>query len=256
MEMFDLSNRAVVVAGGNSGLGLGMVEGLLDAGAAVTVWGTSPTKNAAAADSLSRHGDRVRFVVVDVGDEAAVTTAMADAAGRHGRLDACFANAGSAGGFSSPRFIDSTLDEWRSITRVNLDGTYLVLREAARHMVELGNGGSLVGTASLAVNFGAPREEAYAASKAGVKALMQSLAVELGRHRIRANTLLPGWTMSPMMEPWTTESQATEKILPRIPVRRWGRPEDWSGVAVYLASDASRFHTGDSFTLDGGYSVF
>jgi len=255
-ELLDLTDRVVVVTGGNSGLGLGMVEGLLRAGADVSVWGTNPTKNKAAADGLSEFSSRLSFDVVDVGDEDAVVAAMASVAERHGRLDACFNNAGIVNGFSAPRFVDSTLEEWRRITRVNLDGAYLVMREAARHMIAFGNGGSLVGTASLAVNFGAPREESYAASKSGVQALMQSLAVELGKHGIRANTLLPGWTMSVLTEAWTVESHANERILPRIPVRRWGQPADWAGIAVYLASDASSFHSGDSFTLDGGYSRF
>ncbi|MET0821301.1 MAG: SDR family NAD(P)-dependent oxidoreductase [Aeromicrobium sp.] len=255
-QQLDLTDRVVVVTGGNSGLGLGMVEGLLEAGATVHVWGTNPTKNQAAAEGLSRFADRLTFDVVDVGDEERVTEAMAAVADERGRLDACFNNAGIVNGFATPRFVDSSLEDWRRITRVNLDGTYLVMREAARHMIRFDNGGSLVGTSSLAANFGAPREESYAASKAGVVAIMQSLAVELGKYGIRANSLLPGWTMSAITETWTVESHANERILPRIPLRRWGRPDDWAGIAVYLASDASSFHTGDSFTLDGGYSRF
>ncbi|MET0820815.1 MAG: SDR family oxidoreductase [Aeromicrobium sp.] len=255
-NLLDLTDRVVVVTGGNSGLGLGMVEGLLTAGAAVEVWGTNSTKNQSAADSLSQYASKLSFEVVDVGDEASVVEAMSAVAAKHGRLDACFNNAGIVNGFAAPRFVDSSLEEFRRITRVNLDGHYLVMREAARHMIEFGNGGSLVGTASLAVNFGAPREESYAASKAGVQAIMQSLAVELGKFGIRANTLLPGWTMSVLTEAWTKESHANEKIFPRIPVKRWGQPADWAGIAVYLASEASSFHSGDSFTLDGGYSRF
>ena len=123
-------------------------------------------------------------------------------------------------------------------------------------MIAQGDGGSLVGTSSISVDFGAPREEAYAAAKAGVIAMMRGLAVELGRYRIRANALLPGWTMSPMMEPWATTPGVAEKILPRIPLRRWGTPQEWAGIAVYLASDASTFHTGDTIRIDGGYSVY
>jgi NAD(P)-dependent dehydrogenase (short-subunit alcohol dehydrogenase family) len=133
---------------------------------------------------------------------------------------------------------------------------YLTLREAARHMVARGHGGSLVGTASIGVEFGSPREQAYAAAKAGVVAMIRSLAVELGRHGIRANALLPGWTISPMSEPWMEKQSVADRILPRIPVGRWGRPDEWAGIAAYLASDASSFHTGDTFRIDGGYGVF
>ncbi|MDO8362179.1 MAG: SDR family oxidoreductase [Actinomycetota bacterium] len=256
LPMFDLRGRVALITGGNSGIGLGMAEGLAQAGAAVCIWGTNPDKNAAALERLTTHGTKVAAHVVDVGNEAAVVDGVAWVVGEFGRIDACFANAGSAGAHTNPPFVDSTLEQWRAITRVNLDGAYLVLREAAKQMIAQGDGGSLVGTSSISVDFGSPREEAYAASKAGVIAMMRGLAVELGRHRIRANALLPGWTMSPMMEPWAAQPGVAEKILPRIPLRRWGKPEEWAGIAVYLASSASTFHTGDAIRIDGGYSVY
>jgi NAD(P)-dependent dehydrogenase (short-subunit alcohol dehydrogenase family) len=255
-ELFDLTGRAAIVTGGNSGIGLGMAEGLAQCGADVCIWGTNPGKNAAAHERLAVHGTRVLALQVDVGDEAQVVDATEQTVAQLGRLDACFANAGLAGGHANPRFVDSTLDEWRAVTRVNLDGAYLTLREAARHMIVQGDGGSLVGTASIGVEFGSPREQAYAASKAGVVAMIRGLAVELGKHGIRANALLPGWTVSPMSSPWTDKQSVVDRILPRIPVGRWGRPDEWAGIAVYLASEASTFHTGDTFRIDGGYGVF
>ena len=128
---------------------------------------------------------------------------MAEARRRsRGRLDSCFANAAVAGGQANPPFVESTLEQWRAVTRVNLDGVYLTLREAARHMIDQGTGGSLVGILHhLGIEFGSPREQAYAASKAGVVAIVKALAVELGKHNIRANALLPGWTISPRRSP-------------------------------------------------------
>jgi len=256
LPQLDLHGRVALITGGNSGIGLGMAEGLAQAGAAVCIWGTNPAKNEAALARLAAHGTKVAAHVVDVGDESAVVAGVAQVVEEFGRLDSCFANAGSAGSHTNPPFVDSTLEQWHAITRVNLDGAYLVLREAAKQMIAQGDGGSLVGTASISVDFGAPREQAYAASKAGVVAMMRGLAVELGKHRIRANSLLPGWTMSPMMEPWAAQPSVAEKILPRIPLKRWGTPEEWAGIAVYLASDASTFHTGDSIRIHGGYGVF
>ena len=255
-DLFDLSGHVALVTGGNSGIGLGMADGLARCGAGVCVWGTNPDKNAAALEQLQRHGRRVAVHRVDVGEEREVIDGFEELVATFGRIDSCFANAGSAGGLRNPRFVDSTLEDWRNVTRVNLDGVYLTLREAARHMIAGGRGGSLVATASISVQFGAPREQAYAASKAGVIAMIRGLAVELGKHDIRANALLPGWTVSPMMEPWARSDAVVEKILPRIPVGRWGKPEEWAGIAVYLASDASSFHTGDTFRIDGGYGVF
>lgn len=255
-ELFDLRGHVALVTGGNSGIGLGMADGLARSGADVCIWGTNPAKNEAAHRQLETHGTRVLSRRVDVGDEAQVVYGMAELVAELGRIDSCFANAAVAGGHTNPRFVDSTLEQWRAVMRVNLDGAYLTVREAARRMIEQGTGGSLVGTASLSVDFGAPREEAYASSKAGVIAMMRGLAVELGRHRIRANALLPGWTMSPLMEPWAANAAVVEKILPRIPLGRWGSPDEWAGIAVYLASGASSFHTGDTFRIDGGYGVY
>lgn len=255
-SLFDLSGHVGLVTGGNSGIGLGMAEGLARCGADVCIWGTNPDKNDAAYRRLAAHGTRIIAARVDVGNEHEVIQGMDDLVAELGHLDSCFANAAVAGGHTNPRFVDSTLDQWRAIMRVNLDGAYLTLREAARRMIEHGTGGSLIGTASISVQFGAPREEAYAASKAGVIAMIKGLAVELARHGIRANALLPGWTMSPMTEPWAQKPAVTDKVLPRIPLKRWGEPEEWAGIAVYLASSASSFHTGDTFRIDGGYGIY
>lgn len=253
----DLKGRSVLVTGGNSGIGLGMAQGLAAAGADICIWGRNPEKNAVAEKQLSGFGRRVVVDAIDVADEGAVVDGMARCVEAFGRLDACFANAAVTGQMRNPRFLDSTLDDWRKLLRVDLDGTYLTLREAARHMVAGGEGGSLVATSSLAGQvFGAPREQAYAAAKAGIVALVRSVAVELGPSGIRANALLPGWTRSPQFDTWLDNPGVADRILPRIPLRRWGDPGDWAGIAVYLASAASSFHTGDVFRIDGGYGIF
>jgi NAD(P)-dependent dehydrogenase (short-subunit alcohol dehydrogenase family) len=255
-DLFDLTGHVAVITGGNSGIGLGMAEGLARCGADVCIWGTNPDKNSAAVDRLVTFGTRVRALTVDVGEEGRVVDGFHEVVEQFGRVDSCFANAGLAGDYTNPPFVDSTLEQWRAVTRVNLDGAYLTLREAARQMIEQGDGGSLVATASICVEFGSPREQAYAASKAGVIAMVRALAVELGKYGIRATALLPGWTVSPMMEPWAQSPAVQERILPRIPLKRWGTPEEWAGIAVYLASGASSFHTGDTIRIDGGYSVY
>jgi NAD(P)-dependent dehydrogenase (short-subunit alcohol dehydrogenase family) len=252
----DLSGHVALVTGGNSGVGLGMAEGLARAGADVCVWGRNPEKNRAAAELLAAHGRRAKAYEVDVSDEGDVVSGFARVVDEFGRLDSCFANAAVANSMSSPRFLDSTLDDWRALMRVDLDGAYLTTREAARWMVQLGNGGSIVLTSSLAAVFGSPREQAYAAAKAGLLALARSLAVEFGKFGIRANALLPGWTHSPVFDRWLENEAVREKVMARIPLRRWGTPEDWAGVAIYLASPASSFHTGDCLRIDGGYGIF
>jgi len=158
------------------------------------------------------------------------------------------------GGFAP--FTSMTLAEFRRVTSVNLDGAFLCLREAARHMVERGEGGSLVAVSSVSAIHGAPGMEHYAASKAGLTSMVRGLAVELARHRIRCNSLLPGWTDTDMIAPAAHNERFVANTLKRTPLRRWGTPADMGQVAVFLADPANLFHTGDSVVVDGGYSIF
>jgi NAD(P)-dependent dehydrogenase (short-subunit alcohol dehydrogenase family) len=254
---FDLGGKVALVTGGNSGIGLGMAEALAQAGAAVCIWGTSEEKNAAAIERLRAHGGRVQALRCDVADEAAVERCFADTLSAFGRVDACFANAGVSGRGGAPGgFARMSTAEWRRVLGVNLDGVFFTLRAAARHMTERGGGGSLVVTASLAALEGAPHSEHYAASKGALLSLMRALAVGLARHGIRANAIVPGWIDTPMTEQALHGEAFTRKVLPRVPMRRWGGGADFGGIAIYLASDASAYHTGDTFVIDGGYAIF
>jgi NAD(P)-dependent dehydrogenase (short-subunit alcohol dehydrogenase family) len=255
---FDLSGKTVLVTGGNGGIGLGMAEACAAAGADIAIWGTNEEKNAAALAKLSDHGTRASAYQVNVADEQEVADGISKVVEDFGRIDSCFANAGIGGGAAS--FLDMTTEQYRKVLSVNLDGVFFTLRETARHMVERAKsgdpGGSLVGVASLAAIEGAARNEHYAATKGAVLSMIRGVAVEFARHGIRANSILPGWIATDM----TSQAQAapafTEKVIPRVPMRRWGEPEDFGGMAVYLASDASKFHTGDMFVIDGGYAIF
>ena len=251
---FDLTGKVATITGGNSGIGLGMAEALAQAGAAVCVWGTNEAKNALAVAQLRAHGAKVLGLRCDVGDEAAVEQAFADTISHFGRVDAFFANAGVISSPGVKSFAEMPTDEWRRVMRVNLDGAFFTLRAAARHMIASGNGGSLVVTSSLAALSGPPRGEHYAASKGGVISMMQALAVELARHRIRANAIQPGWIDTAMTAQTLHAGKFAEKVLPRVPLRRWGAAGDFGGIAVYLASDASAYHTGDTLLIDGGYT--
>jgi NAD(P)-dependent dehydrogenase (short-subunit alcohol dehydrogenase family) len=253
---FDLAGKVALVTGGNSGIGLGMAEGLAAAGAAVCVWGTNAVKNAAAQECLTKHGGRVLALNCDVADEAAVERAFGETVAALGRVDACFVNAGVAGRREVTSFLELTTTEWRRVLGVNLDGAFYTLRAAARHMTGRPGGGSLIVTASLAALSGQARGEHYAASKGGLISMMKALAVELARHGVRANAIVPGWIDTPMTERTLRWDRFVDRVLPRVPVRRWGAAEDFAGIAVYLASDASAYHTGDTFVIDGGYSVF
>ncbi|MBR0680846.1 SDR family oxidoreductase [Roseomonas eburnea] len=251
---FDLGGKVALVTGGNSGIGLGMAQALAEAGADVAIWGTNAAKNAEAVAALAATGVRTHAEVCDVGDEAAVERAFANTLTALGRVDACFANAGTYG--RKGKFVDLDSAEWHRVTRVNLDGAFYTLRTAARHMVERGGGGSLVGTASLAAIEGAAHNTHYAATKGAMVAVIRALAVELARHGIRANAVLPGWIETAMTARSVADERFAGAVLPRIPARRWGTGADFGGIAVYLASDASTYHSGDCLVIDGGYSLF
>lgn len=250
----DLSGKVALVTGGNSGIGLGMADALAQSGADVCIWGTNPEKNEKALAQLEAHGGKVGAMICDVGDEEALERSFAETVASFGRVDSVFANAGIGGG--APSFAEMTTEIWRRVLRVNLDGVFFTYRAAVRHMVERGGGGSLVVTSSLSATEGAPRNQAYASTKGAVISMTKGLAVELARHGIRANSIQPGWIDTPMTEKTLAWEVFQEKVGKRIPVRRWGVGDDFGGLAVYLASDLSEYHTGDNFVIDGGYSVF
>ena len=252
---FDLTGKVALITGGNSGIGLGFATALAQSGADIAIWGTNAAKNAAAQQQLQATGRRVETWVCDVGDEAAVDDAFAATVQRMGRVDGCFANAGVSGKGNKP-FTEMGTEEWHRLMRVNLDGAFFTFRAATRHMVQRGGGGALVGTASLAALQGAARSEHYGASKGGMVSMVRALAVEFARHGIRANAILPGWIETDMTANSIANERFRDNVLPRIPVRRWGTPDDFGAIAVYLMSDASRFHTGDSLLIDGGYSLY
>ena len=252
---FDLTGKVALVTGGNSGIGLGMAQAMAEAGADIAIWGTNPAKNAAAEARLKATGRKVLSLVCDVSDEAAVERAFAETLKVLGRVDGCFANAGVSGR-GTKSFLEMSSEEWHRVLKVNLDGAFFTFRTAARHMVERGGGGVLAGTASLAAIEGAARSEHYAATKGAMISMIRALAVEFARHGVRANAILPGWIETDMTANIIGNAKFAGNVLPRIPMRRWGTGHDFGGIAVYLMSSASAYHTGDTFLIDGGYALF
>jgi NAD(P)-dependent dehydrogenase (short-subunit alcohol dehydrogenase family) len=250
---FDLTGKVALITGGNSGIGLGMAIGLAQAGADICIWGTNPEKNAAAEKEILAVGGKAAALRCDVSQENEVEAAFAETLNLFGKVDSCFANAGAGGG--AP-FHEFPTDVWNRVMGINLDGTFFTFRAAAKHMIERGEGGRLVGTSSLSALDGAARNEAYAATKGAMISMTRGLSVELARYGITANTIIPGWIETAMTAPRVGDETFEERVIKRVPVRRWGQPEDFAGIAVYLASDASSYQTGEDFVIDGGYYRF
>lgn len=251
--LFDLAGRVVVVTGGNRGIGLGLARGLARAGAAISIWARDASASETAAAELSGWGGEVHTCRCDVSVEGEVEAATQATLDRFGRIDAGFANAG----FGHPAdALKLELAEFRRILATNLDGVFLTLRQLGNHMSSREGGGKLIVISSISAESGTPLQPHYAASKAGVEALVRAYAVRLARYDVQVNAVRPGWIVTDATAPAVENQRFSKLIVGRIPARRWGTPEDLEGVAVYLASDASRYHTGDTIRIDGGYSIF
>lgn len=258
--LFDCSGKVTLVTGGNGGIGLGFAMGVAKQGGDVAIWARNAEKNAAAKAALLEAGaGRVETYQVDVGTEAAIVAGYERLLADFGRIDCVFANSGS-----SPRYnsvFDMPTEHWHEFQSVALDGAFFTLREGARHMkarAEGGEkGGSLVACGSLSLFQGLPGKMEYAASKAGVAAVVRCLAAELGEFGIRANVIAPGLVITPMMGP--ADGPAAKYLEttygPTTPLKRTGYPEDFEGIGAFLCSDASSFITGETITVDGGYMI-
>ena len=256
--IFDLSEKVALITGGNGGIGLGMAEGLAECGANIAIWGRNKEKNEESKNLLSKYSIEVETYEVDVSQEKEVINNVKSVLNDFGRIDSVFANAGM--NVFGGSFEEMNTDAYRKVLSVNLDGVFFTLRETTKHMVERAKdgdiGGSVVGVASLAGIEGAAKTQPYSASKGGIISMIKGIAVEHARYGIRANTILPGWIATDMTTINQNNQKFTDKVISRVPMRRWGEPKDFCGIAAYLASDASAYHSGDMFIVDGGYAIF
>jgi NAD(P)-dependent dehydrogenase (short-subunit alcohol dehydrogenase family) len=248
---FDLTGQVAVVTGGNTGLGLGIARGLAKAGAAVAIWARDPVRNEAALAELSPLTKAVA-VQCDVSRPEQAVSAAAETAAQLGTITTCFAAAGIN---RVTPFLDTTVDEFREVLGTNLEGTFNTFQAVVPSLIRAG-GGSLAAVSSISARSGQPGSCHYAATKAGVAAVVKSLAVELARHKIRANVIVPGWMETAMIAKFLESEKFVERVLKRIPQRRWGQPADLEGLAVFLAGSGSSYLTGAELVVDGGYNLF
>lgn len=246
---FDLHGKVAIVTGGNGGIGLGIAQGLAEAGADVVVAARDARKSQAAVAALEALGVRALATATDVQDEASVQAMVNRTVDAFGRVDILVNNAG-INIRKEPQ--DYTLDEWQQVLNTNLTGVFLCCREAYPHLVAAG-GGKIINIGSMTSIFGSSVAPAYSASKGGVVQLTKSLAIFWAKDNIQVNALLPGWIHTDLTAPSSPERY--ESITARIPHGRWGEPDEMAGTAVFLASPASDYVTGTALPVDGGYTA-
>jgi 2-deoxy-D-gluconate 3-dehydrogenase len=252
MTIFDLHNRVALVTGGNGGIGLGMAKGLAAAGASVVIAGRNKTKAQAALKELRATGAKAEFIELDVLQEKSCKQAIAETAKQFGRLDILVNNAGTSVR-KQPQ--DLTAEDWHLVMNTNLTSAFFCSQAAYPHMVKAG-GGKMINIGSMMSIFGASYAAPYATSKGGIVQMTRSMAVAWAKDNIQVNAILPGWIDTDLTRKAREQVQGlNDKVMTRTPAQRWGSPDDFAGIAVFLAAPASNFITGAAIPIDGGYSV-
>jgi NAD(P)-dependent dehydrogenase (short-subunit alcohol dehydrogenase family) len=243
-----LENKVAIVTGASKGIGLAIAKRLNDAGAHVVLADLDGAGAQEAAGTLTS----AEGVACDVRDENQVAQLVRDVVERHGHLDVMVCSAGIAK--VSP-IVQTTLEEWRAVMAVDLDGVFVCTKHAAAAMASNG-GGSIINVASIKAFGGAPGTGSYGAAKAGVVSLTKTAAMEMRAHGVRVNAICPGWVATDMVLDRKEELEKVlgvdfDQVIDHIQ-GRLGTPEEIAGVAVFLASDRSRFSSGSTYVVDGG----
>jgi NAD(P)-dependent dehydrogenase (short-subunit alcohol dehydrogenase family) len=248
-----LAGKVAVVTGAGSGIGQATARAFVAEGASV---GLLDVNEAAIAEMAAELGDAANSLPCDVADEASVEVAFAEVKRRHGRLDVLATYAAVQMIGRDRPVHDLPIDVWERTHGVNLKGVYLCCKHGLRLMIEAGNGGSVINCGSpTGLTMCGAGWHAYASSKAGVMALTRVMAADYAKHGIRVNGIVPGTIETNLIRQLTDDPAVRAQLTSLHPIGRIGTPEDMVGIAVFLASDESRFATGAHFHVDGGISV-
>jgi 2-deoxy-D-gluconate 3-dehydrogenase len=254
MQRFNLAGKVGIVTGGNGGIGKGIARGLLECGAAVVIAGRNAAKNEAAVADLGKIGPPVSAFVMDVSVEAECKAVVAETVKRHGRLDILVNNAGGGGatvGVPSGPPDEMTADSFRKIIDANLTSTFMLSQAAYPEMKKAG-GGKIINIGSMASYIGGPLWTAYGPAKSGIVQLSKNCASAWAKDGIQVNTILPGYIDTEMTKRLQAMPALHERALARTAAGRLGTPDDFAGIAAFLASAASDFITGADIAVDGG----
>ena len=251
-QLFDLTGRVAIVTGGSIGLGRQMAEGLAEMGANVVLCARKKERCVETAEALQRLGVKTMALACDVKNPASVQDVVDATVGEFGRIDVLINNAGTSWGAPVE---EMKLEHWNKVIETNLTGTFLFSQAAGKVMAGQRKG-KIINIASVAGIHGAPPQFqaiGYHASKGGVIAFTKDLACKWGIHNIQVNAIAPGWFPTNMSQ--VVIERNKEYFLARIPLGRFGGSDDLKGAAVYLASAASDYVTGNVLVVDGGQTA-
>ena len=261
-QLFDLNGKTAIVTGGAAGIGKGIVERLSEAGAAVVIADIDPDLGQETVNELTEEGRHVAFIATDVSKVEDIEKAVDFAVKSFGSLDILVNNAGV---FPFMPALNMTESAWDRVLDINLKGSFFFAQNAAKKMVEKGNGGKIINIASIDALHPTGNLVHYDSSKGGVVMMTKALAFELGRHGIQVNAVAPGGIQTPGAAQSANTMLQTSGLDPekfaemgkaftaRIPLGRQGEPDDIATVVLFLASDAARYITGETIVVDGGY---
>ena len=250
--MRRVEGKVALVAGAGGGIGGAGAEGLAREGAAVACADIDAAAAEAVAASIRAAGGRAMAITLDVRNRAAVDDAVAATVREFGRLDVLVDCAGISHG---QNFLDLDSAEWDRIIAVNLTGIFHLGQAAARQMVRQGGGGSIINVTSQLAEVARPERAAYVASKGGGRSLTHAMALDLAAHGIRVNAIAPGPTLTGLTRASYEDPERRRATLAQIPLGRMGDPQDLVGAILFLASDESRWATGSTVTVDGGWNA-
>ena len=251
-DMFDLCDRVCVVTGGGRGIGKRIAHDLAARGATVVVAGRSIDTLSVTSREIVEQGGRAAAIGADMSIESDVIHLAGQVAERFGPAHVLVNNAGINPIYKAPEM--TSMAEWNEILAVNLSGVFVACREFGRQMLEAGRG-SIVNMSSIAGSVGLARTAAYCASKGGVELLTRSLAVDWATKGVRVNAVAPGFVETDLTSGMIEHSTLSERLLKRTPMRRFAQAEEITGAVIYLASDASRYVTGQTIGVDGGWTA-
>ncbi len=250
LEKFSLKGKSGIVTGAGSGIGKGIATGLVQAGAELVIAGRNLEKLEAAAEEMRQFGGPVIPAQADISKMEDIKGLVDRAVKEFEKIDFLFNNAGIIRRNPSEDFLEK---DWDEVIDINLKGPFFLAQAVARVMISQERKGKIINTSSLIAVQGGKRVPAYAASKGGLAQVTKSMANDWAKYDILVNAIGPGWVNTELTEPLRQDKERFTEITGRIPLGRWADPEDLAGAAVFLASDASNYITGQTIFIDGGW---